>query len=89
MNKDTDYMRKALQLARNGCGFTSPNPMVGAVIVKDGKIIGSGWHEIRRTACGAKRSRSLQRKSGGGSYVCEFRAVLSLRETAALYRCNY
>lgn len=45
MNKDTDYMRKALQLARNGCGFTSPNPMVGAVIVKDGKIIGSGWHE--------------------------------------------
>ena len=45
MNKDTDYMCKALQLARNGCGFTSPNPMVGAVIVKEGKIIGSGWHE--------------------------------------------
>ena len=38
-------MRRALQLARQGAGHTSPNPMVGAVIVSpDGKIIGEGWH---------------------------------------------
>lgn len=37
-------MRRALQLAANGCGMTSPNPMVGAVIVCDGEIIGEGWH---------------------------------------------
>lgn len=42
---DNDYMKIALELAEKGCGFTSPNPMVGAVIVKNGKIIGQGWHE--------------------------------------------
>lgn len=39
------FMRRALELARNGAGFVSPNPMVGAVIVgPDGRIIGEGWH---------------------------------------------
>lgn len=39
------YMRRALELARHGEGFVSPNPMVGAVIVApDGRIIGEGWH---------------------------------------------
>src|SRR5258706_13459878 len=38
------FMRHALRLARRGCGATSPNPMVGAVLVKGGKIIGRGWH---------------------------------------------
>ncbi len=42
---DRDYMRIALQLAEKGRGWTNPNPMVGAVIVKDGRIIGQGWHE--------------------------------------------
>ena len=37
-------MRVALRLARRGSGATSPNPMVGAVLVKGGKIIGRGWH---------------------------------------------
>lgn len=41
---DSDYMKRALALAEKGCGFVSPNPMVGAVIVKDGRIIGEGWH---------------------------------------------
>jgi diaminohydroxyphosphoribosylaminopyrimidine deaminase/5-amino-6-(5-phosphoribosylamino)uracil reductase len=38
------FMREALRLARKGFGATSPNPMVGAVLVKNGKIIGRGWH---------------------------------------------
>ena len=37
-------MKLALRLARRGYGFTSPNPMVGAVLVKAGRIIGQGWH---------------------------------------------
>ncbi len=41
---DEFYMRRALDLAKKGWGRTSPNPMVGAVIVKDGRIIGEGWH---------------------------------------------
>lgn len=45
MQVDEKYMRRALQLARQGAGHTSPNPMVGAVIVApDGSIIGEGWH---------------------------------------------
>lgn len=43
--RDEDYMRMALQLAEKGCGWVSPNPMVGAVIVKDGRVIGQGYHE--------------------------------------------
>ena len=39
-----ELMRLALRLARKGYGSTSPNPMVGAVLVKRGKIIGRGWH---------------------------------------------
>jgi len=41
---DVQFMRLALRLARRGYGMTSPNPMVGAVLVKGGKIIGRGWH---------------------------------------------
>ncbi|MBR4642061.1 MAG: bifunctional diaminohydroxyphosphoribosylaminopyrimidine deaminase/5-amino-6-(5-phosphoribosylamino)uracil reductase RibD [Selenomonadaceae bacterium] len=37
-------MREALKLARNAEGRTSPNPLVGAVVVKDGRIIAQGWH---------------------------------------------
>ncbi|MEW6259349.1 MAG: bifunctional diaminohydroxyphosphoribosylaminopyrimidine deaminase/5-amino-6-(5-phosphoribosylamino)uracil reductase RibD [Thermodesulfobacteriota bacterium] len=39
------YMQVALDLARNGLGYTSPNPMVGAIVVKDCEIVGRGWHE--------------------------------------------
>lgn len=38
-------MQRAIELAKRGEGYTNPNPMVGAVIVKDGKIIGEGWHK--------------------------------------------
>jgi len=44
MMSDAQFMRLALRLARRGYGVTSPNPMVGAVLVKSGKIIGRGWH---------------------------------------------
>lgn len=41
---DEMYMRRCIQLALNAEGRTYPNPMVGAVVVCDGKIIGEGWH---------------------------------------------
>jgi diaminohydroxyphosphoribosylaminopyrimidine deaminase/5-amino-6-(5-phosphoribosylamino)uracil reductase len=43
-NRDVLFLREALWLARKGFGATSPNPLVGAVLVKNGKIIGRGWH---------------------------------------------
>lgn len=39
-----EYMRRAIELAKKGMGKVNPNPMVGAVIVRDGRIIGEGWH---------------------------------------------
>jgi len=42
---DTDFMKMALELAEKGRGFTSPNPVVGGVVVKDKKIVGKGYHQ--------------------------------------------
>jgi len=45
LDTDERFMWAALDLARRGRGTTSPNPMVGAVVVRDGKIVGSGYHQ--------------------------------------------
>lgn len=42
---DEDYMSHALTLAQKGMGYVNPNPLVGAIIVKNNKILGQGWHE--------------------------------------------
>lgn len=42
---DEDYMQAALKLAEKGCGWVNPNPMVGAVVVKDDYMIGMGYHQ--------------------------------------------
>ena len=44
MKEDELYMHRCIQIARNGLCGAPPNPMVGAVIVCDGKIIGEGYH---------------------------------------------
>ncbi|PXY42475.1 bifunctional diaminohydroxyphosphoribosylaminopyrimidine deaminase/5-amino-6-(5-phosphoribosylamino)uracil reductase RibD [Flavobacterium cheongpyeongense] len=45
MNIHEEYIKRCIALAQNGLGSTYPNPMVGSVIVYDGKIIGEGWHK--------------------------------------------
>lgn len=45
MNNDIKYLKLCLELATKGKGKVEPNPMVGAVIVKNNKIISQGWHE--------------------------------------------
>lgn len=45
MQEKENYMKRVLELAQKGAGRTSPNPMVGCVVVKDGKIISEGYHE--------------------------------------------
>lgn len=47
---DEIFMREALRIARHAEGRTSPNPLVGAVVVRDGKIIAEGWHRRAGTA---------------------------------------
>jgi len=43
---DRYFMKMALALAEKGRGYTSPNPMVGAVVVQDGRVAGKGWHQM-------------------------------------------
>ncbi len=44
-SSDTLYMRRCLELAANGSGYVAPNPLVGAVVVCDGRLIGEGYHQ--------------------------------------------
>lgn len=68
MEDDVVMMQLALRLARRGFGTTTPNPMVGAVLVKNGGIIGRGWHrmagaphaEIEALADAKRRSQSTR-----------------------------
>lgn len=50
LSYDEKYMRLAMQLAGNAIGRTSPNPLVGAVIVKDNRVVGCGWHRKAGTS---------------------------------------
>jgi len=58
---DENYMRMALSLAMRGTGTTSPNPRVGAVIVRDGRILGYGWHGC----CGGPHAEVAAVKNAG------------------------
>ena len=75
---DQEYMLRAIQLAKKGEGWTNPNPMVGAVIVKDGKIIGEGYHKkfgglhAEREALADCRSRG-EDPAGADLYVTSIR----------------
>lgn len=69
MKKEEKYMRRCIELAKNGLGTTYPNPMVGSVIVCNDKIIGEGWHKksgephAEVNAIHAVKDKSLLKKS--------------------------
>src|SRR5580765_1831756 len=44
-DNDRPWMLRALELAELGRGFVEPNPLVGAVVVRDGHVVGEGWHQ--------------------------------------------
>jgi diaminohydroxyphosphoribosylaminopyrimidine deaminase/5-amino-6-(5-phosphoribosylamino)uracil reductase len=44
-DQDHPWMRRALELAERGRGYVEPNPLVGAVLVRDGRLVGEGWHQ--------------------------------------------
>jgi diaminohydroxyphosphoribosylaminopyrimidine deaminase/5-amino-6-(5-phosphoribosylamino)uracil reductase len=67
-NQELPWMRAALRLARRGLGTTSPNPMVGAVLVKGGKIIGRGWH--RRAGLPHAEIEALRDAQKCGHHPC-------------------
>ena len=68
---DRSFMRRALELATASQGRTSPNPTVGAVLVKDGKVVGEGFHAFAgsdHAECGAVRD-AQGHASGATLYV--------------------
>ncbi len=67
-NANEQFMRRALDLARQGLGAVEPNPMVGAVIVRDGRVLGEGWHQ-RFGGPHAEIEALASAASGGGSTV--------------------
>lgn len=65
---DERFMRMALELARQGQGETSPNPLVGAVIIKDGKIVGKGYHKrVGGAHAEIEALRSARESARGGT----------------------
>src|SRR5580658_10192390 len=71
MPTDLHFMRLALRLARRGFGHTSPNPMVGAVLVREGVVLGRGWHHRAGQAhAEIEALRDAQRRglSAGGAH---------------------
>jgi diaminohydroxyphosphoribosylaminopyrimidine deaminase / 5-amino-6-(5-phosphoribosylamino)uracil reductase len=76
LDQDRIWMQRALELARRGIGVTSPNPVVGCIIVdRDGQLIGEGWHEYdllhhaEMAALRDAQKHAGNRIEGGTAYV--------------------
>lgn len=69
MLTDEEIMRKALELAKRGEGWTAPNPMVGAVIVNKGRIVGEGFHQKAGTPHAEIHALFQAREQAKGSTV--------------------
>ncbi len=85
LSADAEYMQRALALATKGRGLTWPNPMVGAVLVKSGKIIAEGYHQ----KAGKDHAEIVALKKGKvqatrGDSVCHAGTVLSYRQDRTL-----
>lgn len=66
----SNYMREAISLAKKGAGFANPNPLVGAVIVKDSKIIGRGYHEKFGSLHAERNAINDAVQSSGDADIC-------------------
>jgi diaminohydroxyphosphoribosylaminopyrimidine deaminase / 5-amino-6-(5-phosphoribosylamino)uracil reductase len=71
LKSDTGFLEQALELAERGRGTTHPNPVVGAVVVRDGEVVGEGWHERKGGAHGevVALEAAAERARGATLYV--------------------
>lgn len=83
MEYDLKYMRRALQLAALSPYYTHPNPMVGAVIVANGRIIGEGWH--RRCGQGHAEVNAVASVSEADRYLLQQSTMYVTLEPCAHY----
>ncbi len=68
-NVDRKYMKRAIELAKKGEGWAHPNPLVGAVIVKDGRIIGEGFHAKYGGLHAERNAIASLKESGAGAVM--------------------
>lgn len=73
---DKKFMLRAIELAKKGIGKTNPNPLVGAVIVKDGKIISEGFHEAYGKLHAERAALSALEKTNGSAEGCDMYVTL-------------
>lgn len=72
----TRFMRRALELARKGIGATAPNPCVGAVLVRDGEIVASGWHTAYGKPHAEREAIADARARGVDTAACDLYVTL-------------
>ncbi len=84
---DEHFMQRALDLGKRGRALASPNPMVGAVLVRDGEIVGEGFHRYAETKARRNlRFGASRRGCPGQCFVCDSRTVQPPGSHAALHR---
>ena len=85
--RDSAFLRRAIDLAENGANDATPNPRVGCVIVKNGEVVAEGWHHrVGRAARRIRRACENRRRGGGVRGLFESRTVRASRAHAALRR---
>ena len=94
-DEDIHWMQLALEQASKGVGTTSPNPPVGAVIVKGGKLIGKGWHQkaggphAEREAIADVLKQHQPEALNGATIYVTLEPCSSHGRTATMHRWNH
>ena len=79
-------MNRAVELSKKGYGFVNPNPLVGAVIVKNGKVIGEGFHEFFGGPHAEINALKNVVKATGCDPLCYPRTMQSFWQNTSLHR---
>ena len=82
MNVDSRYMHRCIELAGRAAGHVAPNPMVGAVLVHEGRVIGEGWHERFGEAHAEVNCINNAKKQGNGELISKSAMYVSLEPCA-------
>lgn len=85
-DQDADWMRTALEQARRGLGVTSPNPPVGAVIVRDGLVLGLGYHHKAGEPHAERMALADARERGYGAFLSDSTIYVTLEPCSSFGR---
>lgn len=84
--EDQKWIQRALELARHGLGLTSPNPPVGSVIVRDGQLLGEGYHEVAGEAHAERRAIADAYARGNGHLLAGATIYITLEPCSSIGR---